>query len=198
MKEDKLMALENEKLIEMAKAGNKEAEESLIEKNKDFIKNFTIKGKPVEIVGLEKSDIEQELRIAFWKAIESYDGRTKFLTYARKCMENRIFDVSKSYTKRNEDNQVINNLSLYGEDGESLDIEEKNSGVEARFVAKEISKNIEQELQIGFSRLEKMVYEAMLNGKKNKEIAQELGKDVKSIENTKSRIKEKIFKARGE
>ena len=196
---ENLLILTDEQLVLMAREGSETAEEILIEKYKGLVR---AKAKAYFIAGAEAEDVVQEGMIGLMKAVRSFDeGReASFKTYAGTCINNQILKAIRKAER--EKNQPLNDaISLdnhLGEKDENLTIgdilkasmfdepEEKVIYEDTLFRLKGLSRNI-------FSPLEAQVLRAKIAGKNYQEIAEELGKSPKTIDNALQRIRKKIM-----
>lgn len=196
---ENLLILTDEQLVLMAREGSETAEEILIEKYKGLVR---AKAKAYFIAGAEAEDVVQEGMIGLMKAVRSFDeGReASFKTYAGTCINNQILKAIRKAER--EKNQPLNDaISLdnhLGEKDENLTIgdilkasmfdepEEKVIYEDTLLRLKSLSRNI-------FSPLEAQVLRAKIAGKNYQEIAEELGKSPKTIDNALQRIRKKIM-----
>ena len=196
---ENLLILTDEQLVLMAREGSETAEEILIEKYKGLVR---AKAKTYFIAGAEAEDVVQEGMIGLMKAVRSFDeGReASFKTYAGTCINNQILKAIRKAER--EKNQPLNDaISLdnhLGEKDENLTIgdilkasmfdepEEKVIYEDTLLRLKGLSRNI-------FSPLEAQVLRAKIAGKNYQEIAEELGKSPKTIDNALQRIRKKIM-----
>lgn len=196
---ENLLILTDEQLVLMAREGSETAEEILIEKYKGLVR---AKAKAYFIAGAEAEDVVQEGMIGLMKAVRSFDeGReASFKTYAGTCINNQILKAIRKAER--EKNQPLNDaISLdnhLGEKDENLTIgdilkasmfdepEEKVIYEDTLLRLKGLSRNI-------FSPLEAQVLRAKIAGKNYQEIAEELGKSPKTIDNALQRIRKKIM-----
>ena len=196
---ENLLILTDEQLVLMAREGSETAEEILIEKYKGLVR---AKAKAYFIAGAEAEDVVQEGMIGLMKAVRSFDeGReASFKTYAGTCINNQILKAIRKAER--EKNQPLNDaISLdnhLGEKNENLTIgdilkasmfdepEEKVIYEDTLLRLKGLSRNI-------FSPLEAQVLRAKIAGKNYQEIAEELGKSPKTIDNALQRIRKKIM-----
>lgn len=157
------------------------------------------------IKGGTGDDLFEEGVIGLLQACKSYSGESiledKFSSFARMCIKRQILDAIKlSNTQKH---KLLNeSLSLTGifEDGSEkslldyfLDRNVSNDPLDI-FIDKE---KINEKLKICDSELnefEKLVLKHYLCGEKQSEIAVELEKDVKVIDNTLQKIKSKLNK----
>ena len=196
---ENLLILTDEQLVLMAREGSETAEEILIEKYKGLVR---AKAKAYFIAGAEAEDVVQEGMIGLMKSVRSFDeGReASFKTYAGTCINNQILKAIRKAER--EKNQPLNDaISLdnhLGEKDENLTIgdilkasmfdepEEKVIYEDTLLRLKGLSRNI-------FSPLEAQVLRAKIAGKNYQEIAEELGKSPKTIDNALQRIRKKIM-----
>lgn len=199
MKIENLLILTDEQLVLMAREGSETAEEILIEKYKGLVR---AKSKAYFIAGAEAEDVVQEGMIGLMKAVRSFDAdrEASFKTYASTCINNQILKAIRKAER--EKNQPLNDaISLDNhlrEKDESLTIgdilkasmfdepEEKVIYEDTLLRLKSLSRNI-------FSPLESQVLRAKIAGKNYQEIAEELGKSPKAIDNALQRIRKKIM-----
>ena len=198
MKIENLLILTDEQLVKMAREGSETAEEILIEKYKGLVKT---KAKAYFMVGAEAEDVVQEGMIGLMKAIRSFDEdrEASFKTYAGICVHNQIIKaITKAELDKNTPlNDAVSFSDRLGENDEGLTIgdilkaslfdepEEKVIYEESLVRLGEISKKT-------FSPLESQVLRLKLRGKTYQEIAKELGKSPKTIDNAIPRIRTKI------
>ena len=196
---ENLLILTDEQLVLMAREGSETAEEILIEKYKGLVR---AKAKAYFIAGAEAEDVVQEGMIGLMKAVRSFDEsrEASFKTYAGTCINNQILKAIRKAER--EKNQPLNDaISLdnhLGEKDENLTIgdilkasmfdepEEKVIYEDTLLRLKGLSRNI-------FSPLEAQVLRAKIAGKNYQEIAEELGKSPKTIDNALQRIRKKIM-----
>ncbi len=133
----------------------------------------------------DTEDIHQELRVAFYNAVRSYDleqSAVDFGFFAKVCLKNAL--VSRLRLKKGHSVEILpieEVAGLYSSDRPDDGILESES-IEA--VRRLINENL--------SEYEKTVWNLYLDGKTPKQIAEKLGKDAKSISNALSRIRAKL------
>ena len=131
------------------------------------------------------------------EAIKSYrdDKETNFGTYAKLCIERRMYSLVKS--TRTYKNKILNE-SISLEDDEDNNIDKfliDNSFNPSNMIEEYDSQNlILEKLESQLTDLEKQVFELKKNYFNYKEIAEILDKDPKAIDNTIQRIKIKLKK----
>ena len=199
MQENNYNILTDEEMVKMAQEGSVTAEEFLIKKYKNLVKK---KSSTYFIIGGDKEDVVQEGMIGIFKAIRGFDDNKEasFKTFAELCINRQI--ISAIRTANMQKHQILNeSLSLSSDndpEGEQKLLEErlpsrKGDDPETLMLMKEIGQYLKEESNEIFSPLEQKVWDRMLQGKKYYDIAVELKKSPKSIDNTMQRIKKKIY-----
>jgi RNA polymerase sporulation-specific sigma factor len=155
------------------------------------------------LVGGTTDDLYQEGIIGLLEACKNYNGNSlfeaQFDAFAKLCIKRQIFDaIKKTQSKKNKAlNESISlvGVSESGDEISKLDIISDRTTISdplEMFLDKE-KFNEEMELcERELSDFEKLVLSHYLSGEKQSEIAQKLNKNVKSIDNTLQRIKNKL------
>ena len=205
MELSQLHILTDEQLVLMAQEGSETAEELLIEKYKNLVKN---RSKQYYIVGADNEDVVQEGMIGLFKAIRGYDSRrdASFKTFADQCVNNQILSAIKKANRLkhqplNESISISQELSRENEfgvmrrEGALEDVLQDSHGNEPEEVmlVKEVVGYLRAYDSGIFSSLERQVLEEKLKGKGYQEIAETLGRSAKSIDNTLQRIRKKVL-----
>ena len=177
------------KILMKAKAGDNESFEILLKKYEKYIYMNT---KDYFLADGEREDLVQEGIIGLLKGIKSYDSEREasFKTFVIMCMRRQIITAIKSSNSKK--NRFI---SLSGsETDESLMEEyvEKSPNAEEVFLYKELMEEFKEYTKEHFSDLEKEVLEKLFQGYNYREIAENLGKPAKVIDNAYQRIKNKV------
>ena len=196
---ENLLILTDEQLVLMAREGSETAEEILIEKYKGLVR---ARSKAYFIAGAEAEDVVQEGMIGLMNAIRNFDSEREasFKTYAGTCISNQIIKaIRKAEREKNQPlNDAISIDNYLGEKDENLTIgdilkasmfdepEEKVIYEDTLLRLSSLSRQI-------FSPLESQVLRAKIAGKNYQEIAEELGKSPKTIDNALQRIRKKIM-----
>ena len=195
---ENLLILTDEQLVQMAREGSDTAEEILIDKYKGLVR---MKAKAYFMVGAEPEDVVQEGMIGLIKAIRNFDREREagFKTFASTCINNQIIKAIKKAER--EKNQPLNDaVSLndqLGEDEEGLTLGDILRGSmldepEEMVIYEESLAQLEELSRKTFSPLETQVLRGKIQGKTYQEIARELGKSPKTIDNALQRIRKKI------
>ncbi|WP_051009215.1 RNA polymerase sporulation sigma factor SigH [Thermaerobacter subterraneus] len=190
--------MEDEEIVEIARQGNPEALEYLIGKYKNFVR---AKARSYFLVGADREDIIQEGMIGLYKAIRDFrsDKLSSFRAFAELCITRQIITAIKTATRQKHiplNSYVSLNKPIYDEDSDRtlLDIisGSRVTDPEELFISREEFGDIEQKMGEILSELEWRVLIAYLDGKSYQEIADELNRHVKSIDNALQRVKRKL------
>ena len=184
-------------LLSYIAEGNEEANNIIIKKYEPLINKIAIKMLPYcKNNGLEKSDLVQEGMIGLNHAIERYQERENilFYTYAKTCIERKIISVVISSNRSK--NKILNESISYDDEENMLIklIKSNDLSPEEEVLNIELEENLLNMIKEVLTDLEWQVFEMIISGFRNKEITEILAKDLKSINNTKERIKLKIKK----
>lgn len=196
-KTDEIVAVE-------AKDGNKRAQEYLISKYENFVKS---KAKSYFLIGADKEDIYQEGMIGLYKAIRDFkvDRLTSFRAFAEICVTRQIITAIKTATRQKHiplNTYVSLNKPIYEEESDRtlLDVIAgiKITDPEELVIGQEQMEFIQSEMTKVLSELELEVLHSYLDGKSYQEIACDLDRHSKSIDNALQRVKKKLEKCLSE
>ncbi|MCR6516270.1 RNA polymerase sporulation sigma factor SigH [Clostridium sp. LY3-2] len=191
----------DEEIVVEAKNGNKRAQEFLINKYELFVKS---KAKSYFLIGADKEDIYQEGMIGLYKAIRDFNPEklTSFRAFAELCVTRQIITAIKTATRQKHiplNTYISLNKPIYEEESERtlLDVLAglKITDPEELIISQEELKRIESEMQKVLSKLELKVLNSYLDGKSYQEIACDLDRQAKSIDNALQRVKRKLEKS---
>ncbi|MCY6371576.1 RNA polymerase sporulation sigma factor SigH [Clostridium ganghwense] len=190
----------DEEIAIKAKLGNVQAQEYLINKYKNFVK---AKAKSYFLIGADKEDIYQEGMIGLYKAIRDFkpDKLSSFKAFAELCVTRQIITAIKTATRQKHiplNTYISLNKPIYDEESDRtlLDILSavKVSDPEELVISREEVGKIENEIEDVLSDLELEVLNSYLEGKSYQEIACDLDRHSKSIDNALQRVKRKLEK----
>lgn len=190
----------DEEIAEEAKGGSSVALEYLINKYKNFVK---AKARSYFLIGADREDIIQEGMIGLYKAIRDFKGDklSSFRAFAELCITRQIITAIKTATRQKHiplNSYVSLNKPIYDEDSDRtlLDILSgaKITDPEELMINREEYDDIEYKMGEILSDLEWKVLMLYLEGKSYQEIAVELNRHVKSIDNALQRVKRKLEK----
>ncbi len=188
----------DEEIALEAKEGNKVALEFLINKYRNFVK---AKARSYFLIGADREDIIQEGMIGLYKAIRDFKGDklSSFRAFAELCITRQIITAIKTATRQKHiplNSYVSLNKPIYDEDSDRtlLDILSgaKITDPEELMINREEYHDIEFKMGEILSDLEWKVLMLYLEGKSYQEIAVDLKRHVKSIDNALQRVKRKL------
>jgi len=189
---------DDEKVVAMACAGDKSAEEYLIHKYKNFVR---ARARSYFLIGADKEDIIQEGMIGLFKAIRDFkpDKQSSFRAFAELCITRQIITAVKTATRQKHiplNSYVSLNKPIYDEESDRtlLDVitGTRITDPEELIISREEFNDIEGKMGEILSPLERQVLMAYLDGKTYQEIAVLLERHVKSIDNALQRVKRKL------
>lgn len=191
-------ALQDEEVVEIARAGSVLAQEYLINKFRSFVR---AKARSYFLIGADREDIVQEGMIGLYKAIRDFrsDKLASFKAFAELCITRQIITAIKTATRQKHiplNSYVSLNRPIYDEDSDRtlLDIMPGNQVLdpEEMVINTEEIGSMETKITEILSDLEWQVLNSYLDGKSYLEIAQDLDRHVKSIDNALQRVKRKL------
>ena len=191
---------EDEEIVRLCHEGDRMGEEYLLNKYKNFVRS---KARSYFLIGADHEDIVQEGMIGLYKAIRDYrpDKLSSFRAFAELCITRQIITAIKTATRQKHiplNSYVSLNKPLYDEESDRtlLDVivEARADNPEELIISQEDLNNIQGRINEVLSGLEQEVLQAYLDGKSYQEIAESLGRHVKSIDNALQRVKRKLEK----
>ncbi|MCL2335948.1 MAG: RNA polymerase sporulation sigma factor SigH [Firmicutes bacterium] len=188
----------DEEVVEFAREGDDVALEYMINKYKNFVR---AKARSYFLIGADREDIIQEGMIGLYKAIRDFrlDKLSSFRAFAELCITRQIITAIKTATRQKHiplNSYVSLNKPIYDEDSDRtlLDVisGSKISDPEELIISREEFDDIEEKMGEILSSLEWKVLMSYLEGKSYQEIAEDLKRHVKSIDNALQRVKRKL------
>ncbi|NLL42651.1 MAG: RNA polymerase sporulation sigma factor SigH [Firmicutes bacterium] len=195
---DMYESLSDEEIVQLARDANDQALEHLINKYKNFVR---AKARSYFLIGADREDIIQEGMIGLYKAIRDFrpDKLASFRAFAELCITRQIITAIKTATRQKHiplNSYVSLNKPIYDEESDRtlLDVisGSKVTDPEELVISREEFVDIESKMVEFLSELEWQVLMYYLEGKSYQEIADELGRHVKSIDNALQRVKRKL------
>ena len=189
-----------EEIVAEAKEGNSLAQEIIINKYEAFIRG---KSRSYFLIGADKEDIYQEGMIGLYKAIRDFNGEksTSFRAFAELCITRQIITAIKTATRQKHiplNTYISLNKPVSEEESDRtlLDIISsiRTTDPEELIISQEQKEFIEEEINKVLSDLEIQVLQSYLEGKSYQEIACDLDRHSKSIDNALQRVKKKLEK----
>ena len=193
-------SMADEQIVQLAQDANGAALEYLLNKYKNFVRT---KARSYFLIGADHEDIVQEGMIGLYKAIRDYRAEklSSFRAFAELCVTRQIITAIKTATRQKHiplNSYISLNKPIYEEDSDRtlLDVitEEGMSNPEEMIIDREDLSMIEGKIGQMLSDLEKDVLVRYMEGKSYVEIADEMHRHVKSIDNALQRIKRKLLK----
>ena len=193
-------SMTDEQVVVLAQETDSPALEYLLNKYKNFVRT---KARSYFLIGADHEDIVQEGMIGLYKAIRDYKAErlSSFRAFAELCVTRQIITASKTATRQKHiplNSYISLNKPIYEEDSDRtlLDVitEEGMSNPEEMIIDREDLSVIEGKIGQMLSDLEKDVLVRYMEGKSYVEIAGEMNRHVKSIDNALQRIKRKLLK----
>lgn len=170
----------------------------LINKYRNFVR---AKARSYFLIGADREDIVQEGMIGLYKAIRDFrnDRLSSFRAFAELCVTRQIITAIKTATRQKHiplNSYISLNKPIYDEDSDRtlLDIlpGARVSNPEELVISQEEFIDIEEKMEEILSDLEWRVLMSYLDGKSYQEIAVDLDRHVKSIDNALQRVKRKL------
>ncbi|MBE6097464.1 MAG: RNA polymerase sporulation sigma factor SigH [Schwartzia sp.] len=179
---------------------DKQALDYIINKYKNFVR---AKARSYFLIGADREDIIQEGMIGLYKAIRDFrnDKLSSFRAFAELCVTRQIITAIKTATRQKHiplNSYVSLNKPIYDEDSDRtlLDVLSgvRVSDPEELIISREEFVDIAEKMESILSDLEWKVLMSYLDGHSYQEIALDLDRHVKSIDNALQRVKRKIEK----
>lgn len=188
----------DEDIVEAVREGDSEALEYLIYKYKNFVR---AKARSYFLIGADREDIVQEGMIGLYKAIRDFreNKLASFKAFAELCITRQIITAIKTATRQKHiplNSYVSLDKPIYDEDSDRtlLDVicGSKVTNPEELMINKEEFSGLEGKMGEILSDLERKVLMLYLDGRSYQEIAVDLERHVKSIDNALQRVKRKL------
>ena len=194
-----LSTLNDEQLVLLSIEGNSEAEETILQRYKNFVKS---KARAYYLIGAENDDVVQEGMIGLYKAVRDFnpDKNITFKTFADVCITRQILTAIRT-ANRNKHNPLNASISMnapvFNEDSGTTVMNLIQHGPvsnpEEIYIFDETLKEIKFEISKKLSGFENRVLEFYLDGLSYVEISETMNKSIKSIDNALQRIKRKLM-----
>ncbi|MBP2002616.1 RNA polymerase sporulation-specific sigma factor [Paenibacillus shirakamiensis] len=188
----------DEDIVEAFRAGDSEALEYLINKYRSFVR---AKARSYFLIGADREDIIQEGMIGLYKSIRDFKGDklASFKAFAELCITRQIITAIKTATRQKHiplNSYVSLDKPIFDEDSDRtlLDVicGTQVSDPEELIINQEEFVGLEDKMSEILSDLERKVLMLYLDGRSYQEIAVDLRRHVKSIDNALQRVKRKL------
>lgn len=193
-------SMTDEDIIDLSRKGDKLAIDYIIDKYKNLVR---ARARTYFLIGADKEDIVQEGMIGLYKAARDFkrDKHSSFKAFAELCITRQIITAIKSATRQKHiplNSYISLNKPSFGDESDetllNTVIQKKNTNPEEIIISKEHFSFLEEKLYKILSKFERKVLSLYLDGSGYTEIAKQLGKTEKSIDNALQRIKRKTIK----
>lgn len=194
-------SLTDEEVISAIKdSDDRAAQDYLINKYRNFVR---AKARSYFLIGADREDIIQEGMIGLYKAIRDFrnDKLSSFRAFAELCVTRQIITAIKTATRQKHiplNSYISLNKPIYDEDSDRTLLDVLSgahvSDPEELVISREEFVDIEEKMEEILSDLEWKVLMSYLDGKSYQEIAKDLQRHVKSIDNALQRVKRKLEK----
>lgn len=190
--------MQDEEIVLIINKGDLIALEYLINKYKNLVKS---KANTYYLIGGDREDIIQEGMIGLYKAIRDYDSKrfSAFVYFADTCITRQIITAIKTATRLKHmplNSYISLNKPIYQGQSDRTLMDTvcslENLDPEYLMIDRECSNVMENKLRDILSELEKDALMSYVDGMSYQEIADELNRHVKSIDNALQRVKKKM------
>lgn len=191
-------SLSDEELVELSASGDRRATEFILSKYKNLVRN---RAKAYFLAGADRDDIVQEGMIGLFKAVRDFDvtKQASFRGFAEMCVKRQMITAVKAATRQKHaplNSYVSLSEPIYEDNTERTLVdmlaERKVVDPEEVFLRREKAETLSAEIEEKLSNLEKTVLSLYIDGMNYQEIAVELDRPPKSIDNALQRIKRKL------
>ncbi len=196
--EDRFTMMTDEDVCLLAQQADGYALEFLLNRYKNFVRS---RARSYFLIGADHEDIVQEGMIGLYKAIRDFkpDKLASFRAFAELCITRQIITAIKTATRQKHiplNSYISLNKPIFDEESDRtlLDVisEGRITNPEDLLIGQEDLSTIESRIDEMLSELEREVLAAYLDGRSYQEIALDLGRHVKSIDNALQRVKRKM------
>ena len=176
----------DEALCALAQSGDAAAEEALLLRHRRSVR---LCARPLFLLGGDSEDLIQEGMLGLLRAIRGYDPHrgSSFSTYAELCIRSAMLTAIRGASAKRH-SALNDSLPL----DILLETDDPAGDPEHILLLREATEERMERLRQRLSPLEAQVYALYREGLRCGEIAQRLGRSVKSVDNAISRIKGKM------
>ena len=177
----------DEALVELAKAGDKQATEELLLRHAGLVRGCA---RGFFLIGGDTDDLTQEGMIGLYSAIVEYKQKEgmKFKTFASLCVSRRIIDAVRASSRKK--HGPLNYVSFFDEDWIDSAL-----NPEDLLIQHEDKREFRQKMSAVLSDFEFKITTMYMDGMTCAEICNATGKSAKSIDNAIQRSKKKLQQA---
>lgn len=186
----------DEQLIRMLRDGDDAIMDHLMDKYKHLVRR---KANTLFLLGGDTDDIIQEGMIGLFKAVRDYDEtQGSFSSFAELCISRQIYTAIEAAARKK--HGPLNSYVSLSEGQEEGAFPAKDDPVSANWNPEEIfidRESVDTLLRKTYdilSRMERQVLTCHLDGMNYRQIARQMGKSEKAIDNALQRIRQKVQK----
>ena len=186
----------DEELVELVQKGDKRAQEHLFDKYKPLVKT---RARTYFLIGADTEDIIQEGMIGLYKAMRDFqkNKNSSFRAFAELCINRQMITAIKMATRQKHiplNSYISLNTGGEGEEGVYLETGEhlRTLDPEALFISQENVRLLLKQANERLRRMERQVLALYLEGMNYHQIAAQMGKTPKAVDNALQRIRGKI------
>ena len=192
----KYQKLTDEELIELLRQGDEKIMDFILDKYKPLVRK---KANTMYLIGADTDDLIQEGMIGLFKAIRDYNSEREctFYHFAELCISRQIYTVVEA-SNRKKHAPLNSYVSLYsGTNEEGVVLADSLTAGSAEnpeqiMIAQESMMLFLKKLKEQLSKMECQVLDFYLTGLNYQQIAEEMGKSPKAVDNALQRIKAKV------
>lgn len=193
--------LTDEQLIHELRSGDEKIMDYILDKYKPLVRK---KANAMYLIGGETDDLIQEGMIGLFKAIRDYreERESSFFHFAEICITRQLYSAVEASNRKKHSplNFYISFSATEGESGVALEEilgADSLSNPEELVISQENQKLFLEKLRQKLSGFEQEVLDLYLSGMNYQQIAEQMDKSAKSIDNALQRIKGKIREGKG-
>ena len=185
----------DEELIAKLRAGDAEIADYIMEKYKPLVRKKT---NAMYLIGGETEDLIQEGMIGLFKAVRDFDPgkEVAFFAFAEICITRQLYSALEASNRKKHIplNTYISFSNQEESDGVNLEqiVTDQTISPEQVMIEREGKQEFFKKLDEKLSPMERKVLYLYLEGSGYTQIAEQMGKNPKSIDNTLQRIRGKI------
>lgn len=191
----------DEELVVLAQKGDERAIEQILKRYNHVLEFLS---ETLYIAGADEEDVKQEGRLGLHKAVMSFSPQvgTKFSTFANLCIRSQVYSAIKAANRQKK--QPLNQAKsidepLYAQMSTERTLQDvltgnKNNNPEYMWLKKETIESIWNTAATVLSKMELQVLEMHIQGCDYKEIANQIGRSEKAVDNALQRAKLKLKK----
>ena len=195
----KYQKLTDEELIELLRQGDEKIMDFILDKYKPLVRK---KANTMYLIGADTDDLIQKGMIGLFKAIRDYNSEREctFYHFAELCISRQIYTVVEA-SNRKKHAPLNSYVSLYSGTNEAGVVlaDSLTAGSaenpEQIMIAQESMMLFLEKLKEQLSKMECQVLDFYLTGLNYQQIAEEMGKSPKAVDNALQRIKAKVKRA---